>query len=105
MILPGKVVQRYMDAEDMWLKKKRVCVSSMEYLTCKMRTFWFRPTKFRGLGLEFIMTMKSPYEDRSKRMCVFFYILHTENQKHDFNPQNEDIFGQCVCVLRGLGDV
>lgn len=42
------------------------------------------------------MTVKSPYEDRSKRMCVFFYILHTENQKYDINPQNEDIFGKGV---------
>lgn len=41
------------------------------------------------------MTKKSPHEDRSKKMCVFFYILHTENQKHDINPQKEDILRVC----------
>lgn len=25
-------------------------------------------------------------------MCVFFYILYTENQKYGINLQNEDIF-------------
>lgn len=39
-----------------------------------------------GLGLEldlgFMMhdACESPHEDRSSRMCVFFYLLHIEHQ-------------------------
>lgn len=51
MILSGKAVQRYMDAEDMWCKKKSLRVL-YEIFDLQNEDVLVSPTKVRGLRLE-----------------------------------------------------
>lgn len=91
MILSGKAVQRYMDAEDVEQKINYFANLHVLYEIFYLQSedILARPTMLKRLRLErelhynkrLYYGKESPHEDRSTRMCVFLYMVHTENQK------------------------